>query len=587
MSSLDTDTPNEFLISNESFFENFKNYKNNEELYDNWISSNVTQTQFTSNLKYPIAWSLLEPYKLSNFETLPDINEPLLENKQCLAVIGVGSPAMIGHKLEHPIKMDANEDLIVQYELKLQKELNCGGGFIKLYGHLNNKNDLFQYRGQHSKQMPLQILFGPDKCIPDINKVRFEMGKLNPKSGDMEIKQLVQSPITQFGVDFKTHLYTLILHNQGENQFFEIRIDGKVVKYGNVFEKGMFEPGFTGPRYIDDPNDFKPDNWVDEEYIDDPNDSKPDDWDETEPYKIVDPDDFKPADWDETIPEYIVDTKRPKPEWWDDSIDGEWKPYMILNPECLKKKGCGKWKPKMKLNPKFKGVWQPRKILNPDYIGEWKPQRILDPNSYEDITPCQVKDSIDGIVFDFVSGSNDMLIDNIYLGKSLEEAERVGNLTFVPKRIKEDLLYEYEMNMKGNIKKPKLPPTQGMIDDQDRNIFDDVVDFIIDRVMKGGEMIEEYGHGGNGSIFLIIISSILLGLGIHYLANNMSKPTARQVEREVPRQREMQKPQPKPKEEDEYEEEVEVIYTEAFVDADGRFSIISSNSSCSSSNSSI
>ena len=41
---------------------------------------------------------------------------------------------------------------------------------------------------------------------------------------------------------------------------------------------------------IDDPNDSKPSDWVDEAQIVDPDATKPDDWDEDAPKKIPDMD---------------------------------------------------------------------------------------------------------------------------------------------------------------------------------------------------------------------------------------------------------------------------------------------------------
>lgn len=50
------------------------------------------------------------------------------------------------------------------------------------------------------------------------------------------------------------------------------------------------EPPVNPPKEIDDPTDFKPDDWVDEAKIVDPVAVKPDDWDENAPRRIIDPD---------------------------------------------------------------------------------------------------------------------------------------------------------------------------------------------------------------------------------------------------------------------------------------------------------
>merc|ERR1711975_26179 len=62
-----------------------------------------------------------------------------------------------------------------------------------------------------------------------------------------------------------------------------------------------------------------------------------------------DPDDKKPDDWVDT--KKIADPEEKKPEDWDDDSDGEWDAPMIENPE-------------------FKGEWKPKKIDNADYAPE-------------------------------------------------------------------------------------------------------------------------------------------------------------------------------------------------------------------------
>merc|ERR1719361_1979966 len=86
---------------------------------------------------------------------------------------------------------------------------------------------------------------------------------------------------------------------------------------------------FEKPQKIKDPEQSKPEDWVDDEEMDDPEDTKPDDWDD-EPASIADPDATKPDDWD-------------------DEEDGEWQAPQIDNPE-------------------YKGKWEHPMIANPDYV---------------------------------------------------------------------------------------------------------------------------------------------------------------------------------------------------------------------------
>jgi hypothetical protein len=94
-----------------------------------------------------------------------------------------------------------------------------------------------------------------------------------------------------------THLYTLVIRNDNT---FEILVDLESKKKGSLlqvspdFPDGFpticltlvycrnfmilqdMEPSINPPKEIDDPKDFKPSDWVDEEMIDDPEAKKPD-----------------------------------------------------------------------------------------------------------------------------------------------------------------------------------------------------------------------------------------------------------------------------------------------------------------------
>ncbi len=88
-----------------------------------------------------------------------------------------------------------------------------------------------------------------------------------------------------------THLYTLVI--RGDNSF-EIFVDMESKKKGSLLEVSIenirscystydedfifqdMQPPVNPPKEIDDPKDFKPKNWVDEEMMDDPAASKPD-----------------------------------------------------------------------------------------------------------------------------------------------------------------------------------------------------------------------------------------------------------------------------------------------------------------------
>merc|ERR1712050_470872 len=106
----------------------------------------------------------------------------------------------------------------------------------------------------------------------------------------------------------------------------------------------------------------KPDNTVrveiDEEKVYEG--SMKEDWELLKPKEISDPDDKKPDDWVNDAMMDKPDDK--KPDDWDDEEDGEWEPPMKDN-DAYK----GEWHVQRISNPAYKGVWEARKIANPEY----------------------------------------------------------------------------------------------------------------------------------------------------------------------------------------------------------------------------
>merc|ERR1712054_619588 len=110
---------------------------------------------------------------------------------------------------------------------------------------------------------------------------------------------------------------------------------------------------------------LKPDNTVrveiDEEKIYEG--SIKDDWEVLKPKEIPDPEDKKPDDWVEE--KRIVDDEVKKPDDWDDEEDGEWEAPMKDNSAYK-----GDWYGKRISNPAYKGVWEAKKIANPEYVDD-------------------------------------------------------------------------------------------------------------------------------------------------------------------------------------------------------------------------
>ncbi|KAK9469631.1 Calreticulin family-domain-containing protein [Lipomyces arxii] len=311
--------------------------------------------------------------------------------------------------------------LVVQYEVKLQSGLECGGAYLKL---LTESPEL--HSDEFSDETSYQVMFGPDKC-GSTNKVHFIVRRKSPISGEYEEKHLIGGPRS---VSNKlTNLYTLII---SPDQTYEIRINGNVASAGSLIEGHNFEPEFSPPAEIDDPSDTKPVDWVDEDTIPDPEQAtKPEDWDEDAPFSIPDPDAVKPEDWDETAEEFIPDPDSEKPDDWDDEEDGEWVAPVIPNPEC-DDHGCGPWSAPTVPNPNYKGKWVQPRIPNPEYKGLWKPRTIPNPDYYNDSRPSDLE-PIGAIGFELWTMQSDILFDNIYVGHSIADAEAIGNATFIPK----------------------------------------------------------------------------------------------------------------------------------------------------------
>merc|ERR1712013_237314 len=198
------------------------------------------------------------------------------------------------------------KELIIQYQAKYEKDVECGGGYVKVGPKMDDPS-------KFGDPTPYNVMFGPDKC----------------------------------GYTKRTHL---IFSYKGKN----------VLKKSDLSYKQEGEGTSHVYRLI-----VKPDNTVKVE-IDEENiyeGSIKDDWEVLKPKEIPDPDDKKPDDWVEE--KRIVDDSAKKPDDWDDEEDGEWEPPMKDNPEFK-----GDWSVKRISNPAYKGFWEAKKIANPEYVDD-------------------------------------------------------------------------------------------------------------------------------------------------------------------------------------------------------------------------
>ncbi|RLV91435.1 Calnexin [Spathaspora sp. JA1] len=427
---------NRSLLSPNSTFEQFI-YTNLET--SPWHISNAK--------KYDEGRDEIVAYK-GKWELSNPIVYPGFENDLGLVLKSKAAHHAIARKLDHVISNEDGVDLVVQYEVKLQSGLQCGGAYIKL---LDEARDYLRFGSETS----YSIMFGPDKCGNE-NKVQFILRKSVPENqGEIEEFGLKWPPMTRTG-DLTT-LYTLIIH---ANQRFEIRINGEVAKAGSLIDNAnLFNPPLIQPKEIIDENDIKPNDWDDRVFIPDPNAQKPEDYDEKYAHiKIPDPQATKPEEWDENEPRYIEDPQAVKPSDW----IGEWRSPLIVNPKCST--GCGKWVAPLIPNPNYVGPWFPPDIVNHNYQGVWKPRTIPNPKYREDPYPGKVR-PIGGIGFELWSMDNNILFDNIYIGNSVADAELLGNETF---KVKYELEFANKQENKPKIKNEPLPPPKNF----DEILFD-------------------------------------------------------------------------------------------------------------------
>jgi len=259
------------------------------------------------------------------------------------------------------------KDLIVQYSIKHEQKIDCGGGYIKL---LPEPLDQDKFNGDSA----YNLMFGPDICGYSTKKTHLIF---NYKGTNHLIKKDIKAE-----TDEATHLYTLILH---PDNTYEVLIDSAEVAKGSLKEDWDILP----PKEIKDPKASKPSDWVDEKMM-------------------VDPTDKKPAGWDD-IPKEIADPQATKPEDWDDELDGEWERPTIANPD-------------------YKGEWQAKMIENPAYKGEWVHPMIPNPDYYEDKT-LYLFESNKYVAFELWQVKSGTIFDNIIVTDDVEEAKKFAEKT--------------------------------------------------------------------------------------------------------------------------------------------------------------
>ena len=280
-----------------------------------------------------------------------------------------------------------DKDLVIQYSVKHEQRLDCGGAYIKLLPG-GKKFDKASFGGD----TPYAVMFGPDVCGSS-NKKTHVILHSNRKDDNLLINKEVSTETDDF-----THLYTLIIR---PDNTFEVFIDNKSVRAGKLDD----EFDFLEPKQIKDPAASKPADWVDTAMIPDPTDKKPDGYDD--------------------IPKEIPDPDAKKPDDWDDEDDGEWEAPTIDNPEYK-----GEWKPKMIDNPDYKGPWEHPMIDNPDYKYDDEMYKVCG------------GDGCTHVGFELWQVTSGTVFDDIIVTDSLEEAQAFAEETFFKKKDAEKESYD-------------------------------------------------------------------------------------------------------------------------------------------------
>ncbi|KAF8821797.1 calreticulin family protein [Cardiosporidium cionae] len=304
---------------------------------------------------------------------------------------------------------------VLQYEVKMENMLLCGGAYLKLLNLEGASLDTF------NANSPYAVMFGPDKCGTGTNKVHF-IFKYKNKNGEWSEHHMPNAPSVPS--DTLSHVYTLVLK---PDNTYEVWVDQSKRANGNFLTD--FSPSILLPKLIPDSSDVKPSDWVDAVKITDVNAVKPDDWDETQPSTVEDDEAVMPEGWLEDEEEEIPDMEIVKPEEWDDEEDGEWEPSLIKNPKCEAAPGCGPWKRPQKMNPLYKGPWMPPLISNPDYIGQWKPREIPNENYFEDEN-AYVLPTVDALGFELWNVESGILFDNIIITDDFQKAQDFAEATW-------------------------------------------------------------------------------------------------------------------------------------------------------------
>lgn len=299
------------------------------------------------------------------------------------------------------------KELIIQYQAKYEKDVECGGGYVKVGPKMADPTTF-------GDPTPYNVMFGPDKCgyTKRTHLIFSHKGKNVLKKSDLPYKQEGEGT---------SHLYRMLLK---PDNTVRVEIDREKVYEGSL--KDDWE--LLQPKEITDPSDKKPEDWVSDSMMDDTTDKKPDDWVEEK---------------------RIVDGSAKKPDDWDDEEDGEWEAPMIDN-SAFK----GEWVAKRISNPAYKGFWEAKKIANPDYEDDDSVYKFAD---------------FGFIGFDLWQVKGGTIFDNIIITDDVAEADKLAADWTAAHEAEEAKKKEEEDAKKADEKKPDEKKDDADDDDDDKD----------------------------------------------------------------------------------------------------------------------
>jgi len=383
------------------FFETF----DQDSIGTKWLKSNAKKDGVEDTIaKYDGQW-LVE-----------SSTDSVLDGDKGLVLKSKAKHHAISSKLLSTFQFTDGKSLVVQYEVKFQTPLECGGAYVKLLS-----DDASLNLDKFFDKTSFSVMFGPDKCGSD-NKFHFIIRYKNPVTGTFEEKHAKKPdfPSNVFS-DGNSHLYTLIVN---PDNTYKMLIDLNEVSAGSLLTD--MTPSIVPPKEIVDPEDKKPESWDEREQIQDINAVKPDDWDENEPEKVVDTEATMPEGWLVDEPDMIPDPEAVRPDDWDNDTDGEWEAPKVENPKCKEGPGCGKWEPPMISNPKYKGKWRLPMIPNPSYQGLWEPRKIPNPEYFEETNPFQSLTPFSALGLELWSMTENIYFDNFLITNDEQVARQLA-----------------------------------------------------------------------------------------------------------------------------------------------------------------